>query len=78
MAVILLHVGEGVVLRGVAVGPGEHSVGLAERAGTLPLRKAGILASHDYIIHPTLSDGLSVRGLLESFVFCWVGAMVTV
>ena len=47
---ILLHVGEGVVLRAVAVGPGEHRVGLAERAGTLPLTKAGILASHDYII----------------------------
>jgi len=41
LAVILLHVGEGVVLRGVAVGPGEHRVGLAERAGTLPLECGG-------------------------------------
>ena len=36
--VLLPHVCERVVLRGVGVGPAQHRVGLAEGAGTLPLR----------------------------------------
>ena len=36
---LLSHVGEGIVIRRVVVGPGKDCVGLSEGAGTLPLRE---------------------------------------
>ena len=75
MSVLLPHVGDGVVLGGVVVGPVEHHVGLAERACTLPLDKQDRLKSL-LITNPTLSEGVIV--LLISCFFCWLGDMVTV
>ena len=38
-AEVLVQVGEGVILVGVAVGPGQQHVALAQTAGTLPLNR---------------------------------------
>ena len=44
--VLLPHVCEGVVFGGVLVGPVQNRVGLAERAGTLPLQYEGVSHGH--------------------------------